>query len=316
MAAPHVRPVQVPDDHTIWAASDLHGQLGATDRLLAAAGLTDGGDRWLAPPRTALVITGDIVDRGPDSLGLVRRLVSLRDQAGAAGSVVAILEGNHEIQVLGGLDGQPDLFPALLAFGGAATLQSAGLRPDEWRDRSAAEIAARVDELAPDLVPSLWSFAPYARWGDVLLVHAGPVPGLDLARYERSAERLWIRHRFFDSADPFPDADAWRHYREAGIRRVVFGHTPVERPTLSHEGHALDIDTWLGSQVTLARLEPGRELAAATFLTEPAEPRAIPDAPVTAEMIQRFDAELPAIVDAWTAAVWARREHGLDRTGI
>jgi serine/threonine protein phosphatase 1 len=299
MAAPDVPPIRIPGEFTVWAASDLHGQLGAVDRLLRAAGLSDGGDRWTAAAGTALVVTGDVVDRGPDSLGLVRRLASLRAQAEAAGGLVAILEGNHEAQVLGGIGGEPEIFRAFLAFGGGATLLSAGLRPDEWESRSPAEIAARVDELAPDLVPTLWTFAPYARWGDVLFVHGGPVPYQDLGRFERSADRLWIRDEFFASQDSFPGAEAWAAYRMAGIGRVVFGHTPVERPTLGHGGRALNLDTWRGRQVTLARLEPGRALGEAFFLAEPAEPRAIADQPVSSDEIRRFDAGLPAVVDAW-----------------
>ena len=88
---------------TVFAASDIHGQLGAVDRLLARAGVSDGADRWIAPAGTALVVTGDVVDRGPDTVGLVRRLASLRAQAPDRGGIVAILEGNHEMQVLGGL---------------------------------------------------------------------------------------------------------------------------------------------------------------------------------------------------------------------
>ena len=310
MAAPDIRPILIPDEFTVWATSDVHGQLGAVDRLLCAAGLTDGVDRWTAPAGTAFVVTGDVVDRGPDTLRLVRRLASLRTQAGQAGGLVAILEGNHEAQVLGGLGGEPEIFRALMTFGGGATLLSAGLRPDEWEGRSSAEIAARVDELAPDLRPTLWTFAPYARWRDVLFVHAGPVPFQDLDRFERSADRLWIRDGFFASAEPFPDAPPWATYRTAGIGRVVFGHTPVDRPTLSHGGHALNLDTWRGQQVTLARFEPGRELRDAVFLTEPAEPRAIADAPVSAEEIRRFDADLPALVDAWVAV---QRPSSVDR---
>ena len=228
------------------------------DRLLAAAGLTDGADRWVAPARTALVITGDVVDRGPDTLGLVRRLASLREQASSAGGVVAILEGNHEAQVLGGLGGEPGDLQGIDDLWRRRDPRVRRHRPDEWEGRSAAEIAARVAELAPDLVPTLWTFAPYARWGDVLLVHGGPVPHQEPGRFERSADRLWIRDGFFASPDLFPDAEAWAPYRRAGIRRVVFGHTPVDRPTLSHEGCALNLDTWRSHQVTLARLEPGR----------------------------------------------------------
>ena len=117
MAAPDVSPIRIPDEFTVWAASDLHGQLAAVDRLLGKADLTDGADRWTAPAGTAFVVTGDVVDRGPDSLGLVRRLASLRAQARNAGGLVAILEDNHEAQVLGGLESEPEIFRAMMAFG-------------------------------------------------------------------------------------------------------------------------------------------------------------------------------------------------------
>ncbi len=305
MTVRDVPPIRIPDGFTVWAASDVHGQLRAVDRLLGSAGLTDGGARWIAPPGSALVITGDVVDRGPDSVGLVRRLASLRSQAAAVGGLVALLWGNHEAQVLGGLGGDPEIFRAMMVFGGAGTLVSVGLRPDEWEGRSAADIAARVDELAPDLIPTLWTFAPYARWRDVLFVHGGPVPFQELDRFEHSADRLWIRRAFFDSPERFPDGDAWATYRDAGLGRVVFGHTPVERPTFSHDGRALNVDTWRGQAVTLAGLEPGRELSEATFLAEPAEPRVIADAPVSPDDVRAFDATLPAIVDAWVASLRA-----------
>ncbi len=301
MAAPIVAPIRIPDAFTVWAASDVHGQLHAFDRLLARAGLTDGADRWIAPPATALVITGDLVDRGPDTLGLVRRLASLREQAARSGSLVALLQGNHEAQVLGGLGGEPHIFQALMAFGGGATLLSVGLEPADWDGRTADELAARVETLAPDLIPTLWTFAPYARWQDILLVHGGPVPNQELDAFERSADRLWIRQAFFASPHPFPSADPWTPYRREGMRRVVFGHTSVERPTLGHDGRALNLDTWRGQQVTLARLDPEAGLGDSLFLHEPAEPRAVTDAPVTAEQIRQFDAALPAFVDAWVA---------------
>lgn len=306
MAAPDIPPIRIPDGFTVWAATDLHGQRRAVDRLLGAAGLTDGDDRWIAPPETALVVTGDVVDRGPDSLGLVRRLASLRRQAAGAGGLVAVLEGNHETQVLGGLDGVPEIFRALMAFGGGATLLSVGMAPDEWADASAGEIRARVDELAPDLLPTLRGFAPYARWRDLLFVHGGPVPFQELGRFERSADRLWIRDAFFASAEPFPEAPAWAPYHDAGIGRVVFGHTPVVEPTTCHGGRGLNLDTWRGQRVTLARIAADGDLGESAFLTEPAEARALADAALAAEEIRRLDATLPAIVDAWSA----RREAG------
>jgi serine/threonine protein phosphatase 1 len=306
-----IPPVNVPDEFRVFAASDLHGQLRATDHLLAAAGLTDGGDRWLAPPATALVITGDMVDRGPDSVGLVRRLVSLRDQAPARGGLVVLLEGNHEVQVLGGLDGVPLVHRAVMTFGGAATLLSAGLTEDDWLDRPAAEIAARFDRAVPDLRRTLWGFAPYARWRDTLLVHGGPVPGQDLDAFEASSRRLWIRRAFFEAEARFPDAEPWRPYRLAGARQVVFGHTSVAEPTLFHGNRAINLDTWRGQTVTLARLPESGDLRDAEIFSTPAEPRAVADADVTREQIALLDEAITSVVDEyWEAAKGPDREAG------
>jgi serine/threonine protein phosphatase 1 len=293
-----VPPVTIPDDFAVFAASDWHGQLRAVDRLLSRAGLTDGAGTWTAPARTALVVTGDMVDRGPDSVGLVRRLAALREQAPARGGMVVLLEGNHEIQLLGGLDGVPEIFRAFMTFGGGAALLSAGIPEGDWRGASAETIAARFDAAAGDVRAIAWTFAPYARWRDVLLVHGGPVPGQDLPAFEGSARRLWIRQAFFASEEAFPRATAWSVFRRAGMERVVFGHTPVEAPTLFHGVRALNLDTWRGQTVSLAHLA-GERLDDAVLYAEPVEPRAIADAPVTPEQIAAFDAALPDVVDAW-----------------
>jgi len=303
MPFPGIGPIAVPASFAVWAASDIHGQRDAFDRLLARAGLTDGSDRWIAPAGTALVITGDMVDRGPDALGLVRRLVSLRAQAPAAGGLVALLEGNHEVELLGGLAGVPEIWRALLTFGGGATLASVGLVPDEWLAMDPLRVAARVDALAPDFRPALETLAPYATWGDVLFVHGGPVPGLALDAWTWDDQRLWIRDAWSASAHPFPDDGAWAAYREAGIGRVVYGHTPVAEPTLVHGGRGLNLDTWRGGVVTLAELRPGAPLAEARFVTEPAEDRAAADAPVTREEIKAIDAAMFPAVRAWWASL-------------
>lgn len=306
MAFPGIGPIRVPESFTVWAGSDAHGQLDAFDRLLASAGLTDGAERWIAPPATALVITGDVVDRGPASVGLARRLVSLREQAPGHGGLVALLEGNHEVQVLGGLAGDPAIFRALMAFGGIATLLSAGMAPGEWDGMDPLAIGARVDRLVPGFLADLRSFAPYATWGDVLLVHGGPVQGMELDAWEAGAERLWIREAFFEAPEPFPEADAWTAFRRAGLVRVVHGHTPMAGPRFSHEDRVLNLDTWRGGVVTLAGLAPGRPLTEARFLAEPVAPRTVADAPITREEIQEIDAAMPDAVRAWWASLRAR----------
>ncbi len=178
MPMPFVDPIVIPDAFTVWAATDLHGQAAAVDRLLERAGLMDDRGAWTAPPGTALVVTGDIVDRGPDTVALVRRLVGLRDQARARGGLVALLQGNHEPPGAGRPRRRPD-DPAGAAgvrrrghacLGGPAALI-------EWAAADGPAIAALVDARAPDFLPALRSFAPWARWRDTLFVHGGPGAG-------------------------------------------------------------------------------------------------------------------------------------------
>ncbi len=55
--------------------------------------------------------------------------------------------------------------------------------------------------------------------------------------------------------------------------------------------------------MSLARIEGEGHLRDAALLAAPAQPRALPDAPVTADDVRRYDAALPGIVDRWAAAV-------------
>lgn len=300
MTRPPTPPATIPDDVVVWAAADIHGQLRATRAALREAGLVDADGRWSAPPRTAFIVCGDIVDRGPDSLGLLRWLLGLREEAAQRDGFVVLLEGNHEIQALLAIEGDPVVADAWMLFGAAALLESAGMTEDEFGpDRPPTAVARRLAALAPDLEPALRSLPPYARWRDVLLVHGGPTPDVpSLEAYAASVERLWIRHDFFEAADPFPDGPSWRVYREAGLRRVVFGHTRVAAPTTYHAGHALDIDTWTGRRVTLARIPADGSLDAAEFVTVEADDRRPGDRHVAPDEVREWDALLPRRIDA------------------
>ena len=107
MAAPGVRPITIPDDFTVWAASDLDGKpapsTGCSPPPASPTARTAGRRRRGRPS----LVTGDVVDLSVDWVGLVWRLASLRAQASPAGGCVALLWGNHEAQVLGGLGGEP-----------------------------------------------------------------------------------------------------------------------------------------------------------------------------------------------------------------
>ncbi|HYV65900.1 MAG TPA: metallophosphoesterase, partial [Myxococcales bacterium] len=73
---------------TLWAVSDVHGRLDALERLLTASGLASrdgrGGLRWTpGRARQLLVVVGDSIDGGPDSVGVVLLFRDLQAQAAA-----------------------------------------------------------------------------------------------------------------------------------------------------------------------------------------------------------------------------------------
>ena len=305
---PSTPPVTIPDEFTVWAATDVHGQLRAVRSLLLDAGVVDADGRWIAPRRTAFVVCGDVVDRGPSSLQLLRWLAALRDESAARDGLVVLLEGNHEIQALLSIEGDPVTAEAWMLFGAGALLESAGMTADEFGpDIAPVQVARRLASLAPDLQGLLRSLAPYATWRDVLLVHGGPTPGTpSLADYAASVERLWIRDAFYDASEPFPAAAAWRAYAEAGLGRVVFGHTSLQAPATHHEGRALNIDTARGGRITLARIPESGTLANATLISAEAEPRRAADPPFTPEDVRTWDARLPPHIDGLRSAARGR----------
>ena len=79
----------------IVAVGDLHGDYQAWQTIARAAGLIDAGGHW-AGGRTTLVQLGDILDRQPDSLKIVRSLQQLQKEAPRAGGTVVVVLGNHE----------------------------------------------------------------------------------------------------------------------------------------------------------------------------------------------------------------------------
>ena len=98
-----VAPAQQPQAGRIIAVGDLHGDYSAWIDIARGAGLIDGRGRW-AGGRTTLVQLGDVPDRGPDSLKIMRHLMALQKEAPKKGGQVIALVGNHEaMNVIGDL---------------------------------------------------------------------------------------------------------------------------------------------------------------------------------------------------------------------
>ena len=226
-----------------YAIGDIHGQLAllkaAHDRIA-----TDIARHGPAP----VVHVGDLVDRGPDSRGVIDLLLEGR----AAGQDWVVLKGNHDRLFTMFLEDpqaqdlrlRSDLSWLHPRLGGAETLASYGVRAAA--DRPIAPVHA--DGLAA--VPAshrafLQALPTTHRIGDVLFVHAGIRPGVALDAQVED-DLLWIRQPFLeDTRDHGP--------------LIVHGHTALDAPT--HYGNRVNIDSsaGYGGPLTAIAIE-GREV--------------------------------------------------------
>ena len=133
---------RIPAGERVYAIGDIHGR----DDLFAALLAKIEADNATRPAaKTTLILLGDLVDRGPESAGVVDRASRL----GAPFDAVRLLIGNHEECFLAALTGDVKRLRYFIRIGGDSTVKS------YWRD-DAAYAAADFEELAerfPMLVP-------------------------------------------------------------------------------------------------------------------------------------------------------------------
>ncbi|KAG0212770.1 hypothetical protein BGX28_005617 [Mortierella sp. GBA30] len=85
----------------IVALGDVHSDYSQAVAVLRMADILDENDNWSGGKDT-LISTGDIVDRGPDTIILYRLFEKIRQQARDAGGEVINVYGNHEVMNIGG----------------------------------------------------------------------------------------------------------------------------------------------------------------------------------------------------------------------
>ncbi|KQN22950.1 serine/threonine protein phosphatase [Sphingomonas sp. Leaf33] len=180
-----------PAGKRLYAVGDIHGRLDLLDDLLGRI-----EDDILARPigTAAVVFLGDLIDRGPDSAGVVERLRTLvRFPAKSL-----FLLGNHEEVLLRVLDAEAGLAYDWLGFGGDACVESYGVSAATLQAMDEQRIADVLREAIPTAhVDFLKTFGDTFTFGDYLFVHAGIRPGLPIAE-QQPKDLRWIRAPFLN----------------------------------------------------------------------------------------------------------------------
>lgn len=220
-----------------YAIGDIHGFLGQLEAAhdLIARDRAETGD--LTAP---VVHLGDLVDRGPDSRGVIDYLIGGQER----GEPWKVIAGNHD-RVFSHQIGASEQDHTRLStwtsdvMGGRETAASYGVDISSWRSQSANR--ARLTDAVPDQhISFLRDLDLFVETPDLIFVHAGIRPGLPLSE-QIEEDLIWIRRGFLDDT------------RDHG-KLVVHGHTPVEQPM--HCGNRVNLDTGAGY---------GRPITAAVF---------------------------------------------------
>ena len=156
-----------PQPGRIVAVGDLHGDYDAWLKIARDAGLIDANGRW-AGGRTTLVQLGDVTDREPDSLKIIRSLQQLQKQAPRKGGRVVVVLGNHEAMNLVG-DNRYTTTGEYAAF---ANSGSDALRDRLYEaNRATIEAPARAQDpkLSPDQVRAAWMARHPPGWAEHML---------------------------------------------------------------------------------------------------------------------------------------------------
>jgi len=223
----------VPKATVVHAVGDIHGRSDLLDNVFARI---DADRALFAGRRLIEVYLGDYVDRGPDSRGVIDRLI-----ARAQEREVVLLRGNHD-EVFEELLTNRARLEFWVQFGGLETMQSYGVR------LRLPVTAANVLEMHAEWVRSFPSrhrqfFSQLTNCysvGDYFFVHAGIRPGVPLER-QSAEDMMWIREEFHRSG-----ADHGK--------MVVHAHTPVKAPEFRKNRINIDTGAYLSGSLTCLRL--------------------------------------------------------------
>ncbi|HEV3048679.1 MAG TPA: polynucleotide kinase-phosphatase, partial [Longimicrobium sp.] len=257
---------------------DVHGCGDELDALLHALGYAAGEDGVRRHPQgRKAVFVGDLVDRGPRIVPVLRTVMAMVE----AGSALAV-PGNHDIKLVKALRGK-------------------NVQVTHGLDRSLAELEAEAPELRARVAEFLDKLVShYVLDGGALVVaHAGLKEELQ-GRGSGAVREFALYGETTGETDEFglPVRYNWAaEYR--GQAAVVYGHTPIPEPEWLNRTINIDTGCVFGGRLTALRW-PERELvsvpARATY-AQPARPFLPPESEAPALTAQQRHDELLDLED-------------------
>ncbi len=224
----------IEDNHRVYVVGDIHGRSDLLDRIVEEI----KRDVETKPAPESLTVTlGDYVDRGPDSRGVLDRLICNPFPTKYIG-----LKGNHE-ELFEAFLSDPSVASQWRRLGGLETLHSYGIPVASLMiGKGFEEASSALRQAVPnEHLSFLASLKLSMSVGEYFLCHAGVRPGVPLER-QRAEDLLWSRGEFLNSKMSFG-------------KIVIHGHTPAESPEVLPNRINIDTGAFATGRLTCLVLE-------------------------------------------------------------
>ena len=232
---------------------DVHGCHDELAALLEALGYAHADGAWRHPEGRRAIFVGDLTDRGPRNLDVLRTAMAMV----RAGSALAV-PGNHDVKLVKALRGKN----VKVAHGLGETLAEFEALPADERESLSREVVDFLDGLVSHVVVDA---------GRLVVAHAGLKESMQM-RGSAAVRAFALYGDTSGATDEFglPVRHDWAaDYR--GDAAVVYGHTPV--PEAVWVNNTINVDTGcvFGGALTALRW-PEREAVSVPALAAYAEP--------------------------------------------
>lgn len=218
---------------------DVHGCLAELKALLAQFGYVEQQGKWSHPEGRRLVFVGDLVHKGPDTVGVLRLSMALAEQ-----EMAFFVLGNHDARLARKLAGEE----VEMIAGMAGALEELEKEPGAFR----AQVQAFLEGLPHHLE---------LDGGKLVVAHAGLRADM-VGRTGPQVEAFSLYAHTLGEVDElgWPVSFDWaEEHKEPAI--LVHGHVPV--PKAAWQGQTLNLDTGCVYGGFLSALRyPERKIAA------------------------------------------------------